>query len=199
ILQNVAGMCARWADDVSDDIAGHDPHMDGLINRDADNWRALFAIADLIGSDWAERAREAAAALTPKDSESIGPMLLADIKMAFGDQDRLSSAEICTHLCEMEGRPWADCNGKPLTPNHPHKRLKPFGVATMTGIRVGTKTPRGYYRHQFEEVWKRYLTPDEGRGVYEVQHCNKADGMGTSDAPQRATEKADVAFQKCEK
>ena len=198
-LQSLARMCARWADDVGGDVAGHDPHMDGLINRDADNWRALFAIADLIGSDWPQRARDAAAALAPKDSESIGPMLLTDIKTAFGDQDRLSSAEICVNLCDMEGKPWADWKGKALTPNQLAKLLKPFGVATMTGIRVGTKTPRGYYRHQFEEAWKRYLTPDGGQGVHEVQQCNKAHEMGTSGGFRSATENADVAVQNCEK
>src|SRR4029077_11655139 len=32
-----------------------------------------------VGDDWPERAREAAAYLMPKEGESIGPMLLADI------------------------------------------------------------------------------------------------------------------------
>jgi putative DNA primase/helicase len=43
-LQNVARMCARWAQDTK--LDGYDPDMGGLINRIADNWRTLFAIAD---------------------------------------------------------------------------------------------------------------------------------------------------------
>jgi hypothetical protein len=38
-LQNLARMCARWADDVADVVRDHDPNMGGLINRVADNWR----------------------------------------------------------------------------------------------------------------------------------------------------------------
>jgi putative DNA primase/helicase len=82
-LQNLARMCARWADDFADDIDGYDPDMDGLINRDADNWRPLFAIADVIGFDWPMRIREAAVNLAPRESESTGPMLLADIMAVF--------------------------------------------------------------------------------------------------------------------
>jgi hypothetical protein len=200
-LQNLARMCARWADDVADDVAGHDPHMDGLINRDADNWRALFAIADLIGSDWPERARSAAAALTLKDSESIGPMLLGDIKAAFDEQavDRLSSADVCAVLNNMEGKPWGDWKGKELTPNQLARLLKPFGITTNTTIRVGTKTAKGYHRHQFEEVWQRYLAREGGLGADERSQGNNADEMGTSSTFQKVTGDDDVTFQTCEK
>jgi len=165
-LQNLARMCARWADDVANLTRDHDPDMAGLINRDADNWRALFAIADLIGSDWPQRARDAAAALTLKDSESIGPMLLGDIKAAFDEQavDRLSSADVCAALNNMEGKPWGDWKGKELTPNQLARLLKPFAITTNTTIRVGTKTAKGYHRHQFEEVWQRYLAHEGARG-----------------------------------
>jgi Protein of unknown function (DUF3631) len=112
-LQNLARMCARWADDVADLIRDHDPDMGGLINRVADNWRPLFAIADLMGDDWPDRAREAAAILMPKETESIGPMLLEDIKAVFEAKstDRLSSEDICEALAAMEGRPWASTVG----------------------------------------------------------------------------------------
>jgi len=174
-LQNLARMCARWADDVADIIRDHDPDMGDLINRDADNWRPLFAIADLIGSDWPDRAREAAAALTPKDSESIGPMLLGDIKAVFddGSVDRLSSAEICTALCEMEGKPWADWKGKNLTTNQLARLLKPFSIVTNTTVRVGTKTAKGYYRRDFEAAWQRYLTHETAQEVYKRSQGNK--------------------------
>jgi putative DNA primase/helicase len=200
-LQNLARMCARWADDVSDDVAGHDPDMAGLINRDADNWRALFVIADLIGSDWPERARDAAAALTLKDSESIGPMLLGDIKAAFDEQavDRLSSADVCAALNSMEGKPWGDWKGKELSPNQLARLLKSFAITTNTTIRVGTKTAKGYHRHQFEEVWQRYLAREGGQGADERSQGNNADEMGTSCTFQKVTAKSDVTFQKCEK
>src|SRR4029453_19345204 len=91
-------------------LADCDPDMGELINRNADNWRPLFAIADMIGADWPERIREAAALLTPRESESTGPMMLREIKSVFDETatDRLASAEICEALVAMEHRPWAE-------------------------------------------------------------------------------------------
>ena len=70
----------------------------------------MFAIADVIGADWPERIREAAAILVPAGVESTGPMLLADIKAVFDlkAQDRLASSDLCEGLAAMEGRPWPE-------------------------------------------------------------------------------------------
>jgi putative DNA primase/helicase len=197
-LQNLARMCARWADDVADLIRDHDPDMGGLINRVADNWRPLFAIADMIGDDWPERARDAAASLMPKEVESIGPMLLEDIKAAFESKntDRLSSADMCEALNGMEGKPWGDWKGKTLTPNQLARLLKPFGLLTNTTIRVGTKTAKGYLRHQFEEPWTRYLTQTPSKHTFERSQGNNADGIGTSTPFQKVTGESSVTFQK---
>src|SRR5262249_24973346 len=75
-VQRLARMCSRWADDVS---SFDDPDMGDFINRGGDHWRPLVAVGDAIGEDWPERIREAAVLLTPRESESTGPMLLADI------------------------------------------------------------------------------------------------------------------------
>ena len=139
-LQNLARMCARWADDVADLIRDHDPDMGGLFNRVADNWRPLFAIADMIGDDWPSRAREAAANLMPRETESIGPMLLEDIKAAFEAKstDRLSSEEICEALAAIEGRPWAEYGkaGKAISKNQLAKSLKHFRIVPDS-VRIG--------------------------------------------------------------
>jgi hypothetical protein len=197
-LQQLARMCARWTDDHASELGDADPDMGGLINRKADNWRPLFAIADLIGEDWPVRIREAAAALAPREIESTGPMLLTDIRLAFDSQttDRLASSAMCKALVAMEGRPWAEWRGgKPLSPNQLARLLKPFGVAPDS-VRIGGRTPKGYHRHQFEELWERYLVGD---GVYKPQHRNKADEKGISGGFQRATQESDVAVQKYEK
>ena len=104
-LQMVARMCARWAEDA--DIDDYDPDIGGLTNRTADNWRPLFAIADAIGSDWPERIRKSAAKLAPRESESTGTMLLADIRAVFHEKksDRVASVDMCESLTDMEGRP----------------------------------------------------------------------------------------------
>jgi hypothetical protein len=196
-LRTLSRMCARWADDVVDDLVEGDPDMGGLINRDADNWRPLFAIADIIGSDWPLRIREAAAVLAPREIESTGPMLLADIRLVFLDKitDRLPSAEMCEALYAMEGKPWGDWKGKGLTPNQLARLLKPFSIRP-DNIRVGSQVPKGYCREQFEAAWRRYLAPDVG---YEPLQRYNAHETGTASALQTATEKPDVAFQKSEK
>jgi uncharacterized protein DUF3631 len=154
-LEKIARMAARWSDDYRADLADSDPDMGALINRTADNWRPLFAIADSIGGEWPARIRDAAMALAPREADSMGAMLLADIKTVFDDKknDRLASVDTCESLTAMEGRPWADWKtGKPLTPNQLARLLKPFGITPTGTIRVGSRTPKGYYRHQFEEV-----------------------------------------------
>jgi putative DNA primase/helicase len=198
-LRDLARMCARWAEDYACEVGEIDPDMGELINRTADNWRPLFAIADAIGSDWPDRIREAAASLAPRESESTGPMLLADIRGGFDDKhaDRLFSVDICEALTAMEGRPWAEWKaGKPITPNQLARLLKPFGIATNTTIRVGTQTAKGYHRHQFERLWETYLA---GQGDHERSQGNNADEMGASSAFQKATAAPVVTFQKCEK
>ena len=198
-LQKIVRMCARWAEDSAGEVNEIDPEMGILINRDADNWRPLFAIADVIGSDWPERIREAAAALAPRESESIGPMLLADIKVVFDEKasDRLASVHLCEELIAMEGRPWADWKtGKPLTPNQLARLLKPFDVAPTGTIRVGNRTPKGYYRNQFEEPWRRYQAAE---GVNEPPQRHNPTAAGTSGTFQSATTGIDVAVQNCEK
>ena len=157
-FDNLARMCCRWADDVADAIREHDPDMGGLINRVADNWRPLFAIADAIGSDWPDRIRQACADLMPssENADSTDTMLLADIKAIFDDNgaDRLSSEQICEALVTMEGHPWAEFGkaGKPITKNKLAYRLNRFGIRSATK-RIGDQTAKGYYRHQFEEAW----------------------------------------------
>lgn len=130
-------------------------------------------------------------------------MLLTDIKTVFDDKaaDRLASADICEALVAMEGRPWADWKAshgappKPLAPNQLARILKPFHVIPDT-LRIGSRTPKGYYRHRFEEAWQRYLASE---GVSEPQHRNKCDEIRTSGTFQTATPESNVAVGKCEK
>jgi hypothetical protein len=198
-LHTVARMCARWAEDHADevDVASIDTDTGDAINRIGDNWLPLFAIADVIGDDWPDRIRDAAAALTPRESDSLGTTLLADIKAILDEQqtDRMASEELCQMLVAIEGRPWADWKGKPLTKNQLARLLKPFHVVPDT-VRVGIKTPKGYYRHQFDDVWTRYLPP---AGVNQPQQGNNPTAAGTSTPFQSATADPGVAFQKPKK
>ena len=56
---------ARWCADNFARLETADPTMpDTAFNRLADNWRPLFAIADVAGADWPARAAASFAALT---------------------------------------------------------------------------------------------------------------------------------------
>jgi hypothetical protein len=195
---DVAKMCSRWADDNAALLVGADPEM-GVINRNRDNWRPLFAIADLIGVDWPQRIHEAAALLMPRESESIGPMLLGDTQTAFDEKgtDRLASGTICSELAAMEARPWAEWKaGKAITPNQLARLLKPFGISPTGTIRVGDRTAKGYYRHQFTDAWGRYLG---GRPSGEPSQRHNTDEAGTSCDSEPSQTPHGVTDQKCEK
>jgi hypothetical protein len=170
-LDNLARMCQRWADDNAATIAeAADPDMGGLINRTADNWRPLFTLADIIGSDWPDRIRAACAELTKNDADSNDTLMLSDTKAVFDEEkktDRLFSEAICDALAAMEGRPWAEYgkSGRPITKNQLAARLRRFKADAECKIPIepkpiwiGGQSKRGYERHQFVEAWDRYLT-----------------------------------------
>ena len=159
-LRNLERKAARWAKDHLSKLEQADPDMGGLYNRVADNWRPLFAIAELIGGDWPEKVKQAAAELN-KDTDTQGTaiLLLEDLAELFSKRDKLTSAEICEHLAGFKERPWPAWNhGIPINPQQVSKLLRPFGIKPAV-IRIGDKTPRGYERSQFVEVFERYVEP----------------------------------------
>lgn len=176
-LDNLARMCTRWADDYADAIAeAPDPDMGGLINRVADNWRPLYTLADIIGSDWPKRIRNACAALTKGDPDSNDTLLLDDIRAVFDEEktDRLFSETLCAALAAMENRPWAEYGkkGNPISKNQLAARLRRFMADAECKIPIepkpiwiGNESKRGYERQQFVEALARY------RAQVDAQHA----------------------------
>ena len=75
---------SRWAQDYAVELEQADPDIPGLFNRQADNWRPLIAIADVVGGKWPERARYLARNFNLGDeTENSGVILLGDIKKVF--------------------------------------------------------------------------------------------------------------------
>jgi putative DNA primase/helicase len=170
--------CARWASDNFEALKDCDPQLpETAFNRLADNWRPLFAIAQLLGADWPKRATEAFAKLTSTpdlDAQGVGTTLLADIAAIFGKEgtDKLPSAKLADSLAAIEGRPWAEWGRqrKPISPNQLATQLRRFGISPQ-GIRIGDETPRGYLLEHFQEQFDRYLPrPPPSR----LQQCNNA-------------------------
>jgi putative DNA primase/helicase len=163
-LADLRGRLRRWSMDNEDTLRDASPSMpDELQNRRADNWRIQFAIADLAGLDWGDKARAAAINIEGKaDNRTVGVRLLADIKALFDADPEthcMHSATIVAGLAEDPEKPWAEfTRGKPLTQNRLAKLLGAYKITSQTVTPPGLKDAKGYYRSQFEDVWSYYLT-----------------------------------------
>lgn len=155
---------ARWVADHFERLKACDPKLpEGAFNRLADNWRPLFAIAEVAGGEWPSRAAKAFTKLVSSDdmsAQSIGTMLLADIAAVFAAEgvDRLPSEKLAEALADMEGKPWPEFgkSHKPISANQMARQLRKFGISPDS-VRVGDKTPKGYHLNQFAEVFERFL------------------------------------------
>jgi len=181
-IQTETQLCrklARWTADNFDRLKTCDPLLpETAFNRLADNWRPLFAIAQVAGGDWPQRATKAFTKLTSKDdldTQGVGTLLLADIADIFATEntDRLPSATLAELLAAIEGRPWAEWgkHRKPISPNQLANQLRAFGVSPDT-IRIGDETPRGYLLTDFQEAFDRYLPKPP------LPECNTATTLG---------------------
>jgi hypothetical protein len=131
-----------------------------IVDRNADVWEPLIAVADAIGGDWPRRAREAAVALVAeaRDAEpSLGIKLLGDLKTVFGDSTEISSKSILRGLLELDESPWGDLKGKPLDERGLASRLRQYGLKSKTIRLADGTTPKGYSRSDLLDVWQRYL------------------------------------------
>jgi putative DNA primase/helicase len=170
---------ARWTADNFEKLKNCDPQLpETAFNRLADNWRPLFAIAQVLGNAWPQRVHAAFVALTATadlDAQGIGTLLLSDIADIFTAEstDKLPSSKLAESLAAIEGRPWAEWgkHRKPISTNQLANQLRRFGISPR-GIRVGEETPRGYLLDDFREAFSRYL-PDTPS-----TDCNTATMLG---------------------
>jgi putative DNA primase/helicase len=160
-LKVLSRKSARWVNDNMLLLTEADPEIpEFLLNRAADNWRPLLAIADLIGGEWPDLARRTAKEVVEEDS-SHRTQLLLDIKGVFEDRavDRITSADLCADLAKMEDRPWPEWgkNGKPITTRALAKQLSAFEIKPRTiRLEVGPGTAKGYLLDDFLDAFSRY-------------------------------------------
>jgi hypothetical protein len=156
--------CARWAADNAAQLTGLEVEGPPELNdRAADNWEALFAIADVAGGEWPARARRAALALSvgpdEEDQSSRAQLLLADIRGLFErtEGDRLTTKELLRELNALEGRPWADYSrGKGISAHQMAANLRRFGIQPRN-LRTASNVVKGYMSDDFRDAFARYL------------------------------------------
>ena len=208
-LEDRASQIARWVRDHKTELRTAEPELPtDVINRLADNWRPLVAIADAAGGDWPERARDALALLRDDDEGvTVNVMALADMWGVFEEKnaERLATSDILTALNAMEDRPWPEWKrGKELSATSLSRLLKKFKTSKgdkikPKSIRLGDKTPKGYERADIADAYQRYVKPPNaptlpltGKRAATPQHVNKNNGL---DDNRAATHIDNVAAQ----
>jgi putative DNA primase/helicase len=153
---------ARWCADNASSFKSCDPAMpQNAFNRLSDNWRPLFAIAEIAGGDWPQRSAVAFTKLNGRDddAQSLGVMLLADVRQVFEENraEKMFSKTLIETLCAMSDRQWPEAHrGKPITETWLAHRLRAFGVSSRT-LRIGDNRAKGYELADFKEIFERYL------------------------------------------
>ena len=168
-------------------------------DRASDNWSPLFAIADMAGREWGERARAAALAISrgaESEEQDIRFELLKDIRSIFDEEGgescrSLSTASLIEKLSKREESPWATFNrGQPINPRALARMLRPFGIAS-SNLKMGHDpsgardvVAKGYKREAFTDAWSRYLpmsaAREPGHRTGEVEERVTAGAQGLS-------------------
>jgi hypothetical protein len=149
-----------WAQIAMDNVTW--PQLPPSVDdRQGDIWEPLIAVAEAVGGEWPERAREAAVFLVKQSrggAESLGVLLLKDIEKVFPKDDaNVGTKGLLALLHALDESPWSDLKGKPLAPRGLAKLLKEYGIESKQ-VRVGEWTGKGYEREHFHDAWSRYVS-----------------------------------------
>ena len=142
---------ARWRDDNASGLKSAKPLKPAaFIGRPVDNWTLLWAIAELAGSDWAERARAAAERLS--QDELVEPswleLLLRELWNVFVKERRtnITSEQLVARLTADPISPWCEYGR-----GYGHKVTQREIAALLRKVRVrprlvGENRVGGYHR-----------------------------------------------------
>ncbi len=143
-----------------------------LEDRAADTWEPLFAIAELAGGPWPERAAKAATEITNAEistevEASLGVRLLTDCRAIFthgmfpgAQHGVIASEELVKRLRAIDDAPW---DGFGLNTRGLSQRLEPYGIRpdrVRPDGRSGAQV-RGYKLADFIDAFERYCPPVE--------------------------------------
>ena len=186
-----------WGELAVETLRGAWPEMpDAIIDRAADAWEPLVAIADSAGGEWwPQQARHAAVALTTGPTtgseQSIRLRMLGDVRVivrALDNPGRVPTADLLDGMHKLDESPWSDFYGKPLTAERLAKTLHGYDCFSGTH-RVDGVLRKAYLRSDLEDAFERYLpleTPSTRNTL------NNPHGYAENGPSQPVTNTADV-------
>ncbi|MEV0570647.1 DUF3631 domain-containing protein [Dactylosporangium sp. NPDC050588] len=166
---------AAWVADVAQDLADAEPKMPaGVVDRPAEVWEALLAVADAAGGQWPDTGRGACEyfVLSTASAPTFGTRLLADMRTLYAGRDRMPTVELLDALTALEEAPWADLGGKPLDARRLSRELGRYGVGPSPIRDADGRPTKGYTTYPttgnvgLTDAWDRYLPAMSGYSGY---------------------------------
>lgn len=160
----IRGHLAEWIGGILPILDDARPVMPaGVVDRPAECWEALIAIADEAGGKWPEAARAACRYFVlgqNNSAVSLGVRLLQDLRTVYGTRDRMTTADVLDALTALEEAPWSDMHGKALDARRLARELARYGVVSKDLKQPNGAVVKGY-RIDGEtgllDAWSRYL------------------------------------------
>lgn len=181
-VEELRGRLSDWATENEEALADFEAEsMFEIDDRLDEAWEPLFAIAELAGCGWPERARAAAIALSAgaEDSgEDHAATLLSALRAIVVGESMLTK-DICKLLNEDDDLPFGayrkdeGIDGRRLS-----RMLKPYAIRPTNVRPPEGGQGKGYRREDFEAVWARYTADPETSPAQEA-------ASGPSQASQR--------------
>lgn len=209
---------ALWAETVGPKVGAAYPELpSGVIDRSAELWEPLIAIADEAGGVWPEWARAAAIEFAGRNSQAatLRIRLLGDIRRVFANADSLSTADLLARLIGeapygldsagdplyLTDAPWAELKkGSALDARSLARMLRPYDVLAERFRPDGKVQIRGYRRAALSDAFGRYLpappadpsqasqASQAGGGPASRDTCDARDSNPASEAPAEWTD-----------
>ena len=172
--EELAQKLCRWGRDNAEAYCNAEIiTVDGLGDRENNNWEPLFTIAQIAGQDWLELTIEAALEMSGIKQDELTPseQLLRDIVLIFrskawveAEKVKARSQDIVSVLISDNDKPWVTWKQKGLTPYDMSRLLKPFKVKSRN-VRFSTgqvtSVFKGYFAEDFEAAAKHYLSESD--------------------------------------
>jgi hypothetical protein len=180
----------RWSGDHTGQVAEAQPDLpDFLGDREQDVWEPLLCVAcTLSPAAYLGLIESAKALLRPEDEDNAPQIqIIRDLKIIFGDKDKMFSETLCEELAAMEGRKWPEYrNGKPITQNQLARLLKGFkrpdGITIKPiDIRIETQVKKGYNRAWFKRLFSIYAKKPPFKAQQPLHPNNDAASSGFSE------------------